>query len=276
MELLSLEISKSDNQNTYDKIRTLTTLRNNSIYIKINSNSNKTININYGTKYASNKKKNLEEIYSAIVKIIIEHIIQMSYNYFEQNYSYFDIEEVSEIKKEITEDIRGDIKLKIIIKDKIKDFRTHSKLINLEGFIKFRLKFIEDYGEQVVEKCIDNYLMKKEYNEFINVLKYFSEYDNEEDVIINVLYNNNKIQIYDEKMNKINYCMNQEISEAFDEISLQYHENIINVLLAMTPKKIIIHTPVEEIDSTSKNTIEILRKVFAKKAELCSGCKYCR
>lgn len=275
MELLSLEINRTENQHIYDIIKMLTDLKNNSIYIKIDSDNDDIININYGVNYLPNKKKCLEEIYTVIVNLIIEYAKQLSLTYLSENYSYFDIDEVRDIKKRIDEEINNDIKLNIIIRDKLKEFISLNKTINIDGFIKFRLKFISDYSKQAVEKCIDEYLMKKEYFELINVLKYFSDYDSTEDIIVNIMYNKNKLQIYDEDMKKINYHLSQEIAQEFDNANLQYDENIISILLAMSPKKIVFHISFEELDITNKNTIDIIKKVFGDKIEICKGCKYC-
>ncbi len=275
MELLSLEINRAENQHIYDIIKMLTDLKNNNIYIKIDSNNDDIININYGVNYLPNKKKCLEEIYTVIVNLITEYAKHLSLVYFSENYSYFDIDEVRDIERKIDEEISNDLKFSIIIRDKLKQFISLNRTINIDGFIKFRLKFIVDYSKQTVEKCIDEYLMKKEYFELINVLKYFSDYDTTENITVNIMYNNNKLQLYDENMKKINYHLSQEIAQEFENANLQYDENIMSILLAMSPKTIIFHILFDEIDIISKNTVEIIKKVFGDKIKICKGCKYC-
>jgi len=55
-----------------------------------------------------------------------------------------------------------------------------------------------------------------------------------------------------------------------------YDESVINILLNVSPKKIILHE--QKLDKGNKeavNTIEIIKKIFEGKIEMCKGCKYC-
>lgn len=276
MELLSLEINKTGNQRNYEQIKILTNLNDNNIYIKIDSKNKDLITINYGLNHVSYRKKGYEQIYTVIVNLIIGYVKNMSFDYLNENYSYFDDEEVKEIEDTIAEEINNDIKIKVVIRDRLKEFRGYSKTVNLDGFIKFRLKFLQEYAEKAVEQCIDVYLMKKEYSEFINALKYFSDYDSNEDISVNIFYNNNKLQIYDEALKKVSCFNNQETSREFDEISLKYDENIVSMLLALSPKEIIVHKIPEKTDERVKNTVEIINKIFLDKVVHCKGCKFCK
>lgn len=275
MELLSLEINKTGNQRNYEQIKVLTNLNDNNIFMKIDSKNKDLITINYGLNHISDKKKAYDEIYTVIVNLIIDYVKNMSFDYLNENYSYFDDGEVKEIENTIAEEINNDIKIKVVIRDRITEFRGYSKTVNLDGFIKFRLKFLEEYAEKAVEQCIDVYLMKKEYSEFINALKYFSDYDSNEDITVNIFYNNSKLQIYDENLKKVSCFNNQETSREFDEISYKYDENIVSMLLALSPEEIIIHKIPSETDIRIKNTVEIIDKIFLDKVVHCNGCKYC-
>ena len=150
--------------------------------------------------------------------------------------------------------------------------------LNINGFIKFRLKFINSYSQQVVEKCIDNYLIKKEYSNFINILKYFSEDDIESKENINILYKNGKLQIYDDNMKKISFITNVEFSKELEPSEIIYDESIINSIITISPKKIIIHLSnnYEAMNEICKNTIDIINKLFVDRIKFCTDCEYCR
>lgn len=275
MELLSLEINENENLEIVKNIEIITNLDESDINIEISSTEEGIIRIKYNTNDILNKKKCLESVIGKITKLLLEYTKKESCVYLEENYFYFDEEEYEEIKNTIEEEIENDIKIQLVIKNKFKEIIENSKSINLNGFIKFRLKFIGLYASQIVEKCIDNYLMKKEYLDFISVIRYISEVDEKDHDVVNIMYNNHKLQIYDSRMKKLNYIGNIEISQELDGKVFEYDELIINVLLNVSPKKIILHTNIEKGDVESENTIEIIKRIFESKVEICKGCKFC-
>ena len=275
MELLSLEINENENLEIVKNIEIITDIDESNINIEVSSTEEGIIRIKYYTKEILNKKNCFEKIVGRITKLLLVYTKQASCIYLEENYFYFDEEEFDEIRKTIEEEIDNDIKIQLVIKNKFKEIIENSKTINLNGFIKFRLKFIGLYASQIVEKCIDNYLMKKEYLDFINVIRYISDVDEKDHDVVNIMYNNYKLQIYDSHMKKLNYIGTAEISQELDGKVFEYDESIINVLLNVSPKKIIIHTNIEKGDVESENTIEIIKRIFENKVEICKGCKFC-
>ena len=199
----------------------------------------------------------------------------LNWDTLKESYFYFDEDEVGSIISDIEEEIDNDIKIHIIIKNKFKEVIEKSNSINLNGFVNFRLKFIKLYAEQVVERCIDSYLMKKEYMDFISIIKLISETDENQYDIVNVMLNNSKIQVYDKNMQKLNYLTNAEFSTELTSKST-YDETVINILLSVSPKKIIIHdAKIDKKNKEAYNTVDIIKRIFEGKFETCTGCKYC-
>ncbi len=275
MELLSLEINGNENVEITKNIEIITNLDNSDIEIEFSSTDEENIRIKYFTNETINRKDSLEKVVSKITKLLQGYTKHESCVYLEENYFYFDEDEFNEIRETIEEEVENDIKIQLVIKNKLKEVLENSKSINLNGFIKFRLKFISLYASQIVEKCIDNYLMKKEYLDFISVIRYISDADEKEHDTVNIMYNNHKLQIYDNNMRKLNYMGTIEISQELDGKILEYNELIINILLNISPKKIILHTNVEKGDEESENTIAIIKRIFENKVEICKGCKFC-
>jgi hypothetical protein len=89
------------------------------------------------------------------------------------------------------------------------------------------------------------------------------------------MFNNSKIQVYDKNMQKLNYLTNAEFSAELSTEST-YDESVINILLSVSPKKIILHdTKIDKKNKEAYNTVDIIRRIFEGKIETCSGCKYC-
>ncbi len=275
MELLSLELNENENHEVFNNIKIITNLDESDINIEISSTDEGNIRLRYFTDNKINKREYIEKIIGRITKLLIEYTKLESINVLKETYFYFDEEEVGSIISDIENEIDNDVKIKLIIKNKFKEILERSNLINLNGFINFRLKFIKLYAAQVVEKCIDSYLMKKEYMDFISIIKLISETEEAEYDLVNIMYTNDKIQVYDKNMKKMTYINNVEFSSDLVN-KVAYDESVINILLNVSPKKIILHE--QKIDKKNKeaqNTIEIIKKIFEGKIEICNGCKYC-
>jgi len=55
-----------------------------------------------------------------------------------------------------------------------------------------------------------------------------------------------------------------------------YDESVINILLSVSPRKIILHeSKMDKKNKEVQNTVEIIKKIFEGKIEICSGCRYC-
>lgn len=276
MELLSLELNINENKEIINNIKIITNLDESDIDIEISSVSDNNLSILYSTTDKLNKKKYLEKIIGKITKLITEFIKHESKKYFEENYFYFDEGEFGQLQESIEDEIENDIKIQLVVKNKLKEILENSKTINLNGFIKFRLKFINLYVSQIVEKSIDSFLMKQEYLDFLNIINYISETESKENDLVNIMYNKDKLQLYDSKMKKLNYISNVEISQELDGKVLIYDEFIVNVLLNISPKKIILHlTKVKGVNMEAKNTIDLIKRIFEGKVEICNGCKFC-
>ncbi len=278
MELLTLEIDKKDDLNYYKIISTLTNLQHKSMTATIHALNDSYDKIIYNIDNLNDIDDCKNEIISKINIIIRSYMVEEAFNYFEQGYFYFEDAEIDTIKEIIEEDMNSDIKINLILKVKINEYLENSSLINMSGFVKFRLKFIKDYVKQMVEKCIDNYLIKKEYTDFISMLKYFSEDDTEARENINIVINDGKLQIYNEAMEKITLISNVEFSEELEPSDIIYDESLINSIITISPKKIILHLSkdYENIDEINKNTIEIINKLFVDRIKFCMDCEYCK
>mgnify|MGYP000870034781 CR=1 FL=1 len=279
MELLSLEISENENKVVFNNIGIITNIDESDINIEIFPTSEGSIRIKYTTENKINKRMLVDKLISNITKLLIEHTKNESSIYLKENYFYFDDDEFEEIRVTIEDEIANDLKIQLIIKNKLNEIIENSNMINLNGFIKFRLKFINLYIIQIVEKSIDNYLMKKEYLDFMNIIKYITESEEKDYDFINILYNNNKLHVYDRNMEKITSIGNMENVEVARELDgkiFNYDESVINILLTVSPKHIKLHiNNVDKDDAEILNTIEIIKKIFSERIEFCSGCKFC-
>ena len=275
MELLSLELNENENHEIFNNIKIITNLDESDINIEISSTDEGNIRVRYFTDEKVKKREYIEIIVGKVTKLLVEYTKIESIKFLKENYFYFDEEEVYSIIADIEEEIDNDVKIQLIIKNKFKEILERSNLINLNGFINFRLKFVKLYAAQIVERCIDSYLMKKEYMDFISIIKLISDVDEGEYDVVNVICSNQNLQVYDKNMKKLTYISNAEFSTELNN-KIEYNESVINILLSVSPKKIILHEgKLDKKNKEAHNTVDIIKKIFEGKIEICKGCKYC-
>ena len=111
--------------------------------------------------------------------------------------------------------------------------------------------------------------------DFISIIKLISDSGENQYDVVNVMFNNNKFQVYDKNMQKLNYFSNVEFSAELNTEST-YDETVINILMSVSPKKIILHDlKVDKKNKEAYNTADIVKRIFEGKVEICPGCKYC-
>ncbi|MEW5954470.1 MAG: putative sporulation protein YtxC [Bacillota bacterium] len=157
---------------------------------------------------------------------------------------------------------------------KLNEFLCCNNKIMIEGFIKFRLKdYIGDL-QGVVDRAVDDFLLEREYQEFIQLLKYFVDIQEPRIDVVNVILKpGGTFKLFDEK----NQPISSEFLEGFVveliDSEINYEDLLISALITMAPKKIIFHFEQLNEMETMVNTI---KAVFTGRVSHCKGCTLCR
>lgn len=163
---------------------------------------------------------------------------------------------------------------KNIIVKKLIEYLETSNTIILEGFINFRLKdYISDL-EEIVDKAVDDFIMAKEYREFIRLLKYFVDIQTPKFEVINILvdYEGGYLLLDENKEEIADEYMKDAISEISEGVQLNNDDMLVSSLITLAPKKIIIHG----INNfKNKELIETIKSVFMGRFLICEKCEMC-
>lgn len=199
------------------------------------------------------------------------------------NYCYFNTSEKQEILNLALRIIRNDdknflnsifqIRRRNIIVRKLLDYFEGSNNLILDGFVNFRLKdYIKDL-EDIVDKAVDDFLMEREYKEFIRLLRYFVDIqDPKFDVIHIIVRYDSKYILLDEDRREItNECIQEFVNE-INEGEINYDDLLVSSLITLAPKKIIIHSAGQ---FRNKELLETIKNVFSGRVLICSGCETC-
>lgn len=200
------------------------------------------------------------------------------------DYYYFNINERVKIQNKIKDYIERETNKtidgnKLIHKKKFEiiqqfvDYLKTNAVININGFITFRLQDYILELQEIVGRAVEEFLMDKEYNEFIKLLKYFVEIQEAKiDTLNIVLEENSKYNLYDEYGNIVNDEYLNMIEMEMDNNNINYEDLLISSLITIAPNKIFIH----KIDNlTNIEIIQTITRVFVDKVTICDNCQWC-
>lgn len=194
-------------------------------------------------------------------KIVLNQI-HLEFFYFSKN-EQFDL--FNNAKKMLNmEDLN--LYKKKILQDYIRKYTLDNHKFNVNGFINFRISDYKNYIYSVLEEVIHNYIIEKEYIEYVNLLKDYVSVKQSQSEKIHLIYSNNESTLIDADGNIITTTNEKKY---LSDISFSKNDFILNSILSILPEKLIIHT------CKSDNFIQFLQSVFENRYELCFGCKLC-
>ncbi len=229
-------------------------------------------------KNISKIRQHISDIISDIIvnqidKKLIKKIIDKYYYYF----NFDEKQKIANIANSILDNDVNRETFKLVKKEKIfieiEDFLKDNETIDIEGFVNFRLRdFIGELSE-VVDRAVDEYLMQKEYDEFIGLLKYFVELQDSKIDVLNILVDKGgKFRFFDKDNNPITGKFLSDITIEFSGGELSDDDMLISTLIAMAPAKIYIHFA---NNIKNKEVLDTVEKIFSDRVFICNGCSLC-
>ena len=250
-------------------------------------NKNHIIKIFCEDEYYTEKTVNIFNIYLAniLYKIVISEFYKNEIEYFlNETYFFLKEEELIEIKSKCIDVMENEGKIadesavycinrKNNIIDKIILCLDQNKEINVNGFVRFRMRELISELEGIVDKIVEKYMAEKEYNEFIKLLKYFVDIQESKLDAINIIIEKDGNYIVQDNAGET--VLDQLLNELYDtnrSDAVSMEDIIISGLITNSPQKVIIHG-LE--NCLNLEFIETIKNVFCDRVEICDSCKTC-
>ena len=193
-----------------------------------------------------------------------------------QNYFYFDSNERKEIIN-LSFDIMSedfyktfDKKLNLVYTNLV-EYIDKNKSLFLGGFIHFRLKNYFNFLDDILSRSVNNYIIQKEYLEFVSLLRLYIESQSSNCNVVHLLYSNSESILLDENKEIINVYNFNLNAKYLSDINFSVNDYTLNTLLNLLPKKIFIHL----VDSNIDEFINTLQSIFENRVTLCLDCDIC-
>ncbi|EDS76287.1 putative sporulation protein YtxC [Clostridium botulinum C str. Eklund] len=216
-------------------------------------------------------------IYNIVVK---EFYREEIYSYLTDSYFFLKYDEMQKIMDRTIKILNNSEKItdedsiycmnkKNNIIKKIKECVDENSAININGFLTFRMKELRGDFESIVNKVVEKYVAEKEYDEFIKLLKYFVDVQENKIKEVNITIKEDGSYIIEDDNGKD--LMNDIIGELSGINSIedvQVDDLIISGLITYCPKNIIIH---RRKNSKNKEMINTIEKVFENRVKFCEN-----
>lgn len=188
------------------------------------------------------------------------------------NYFYFSTEEKKQIYNLCLTniDFSSSICMVNIISGAFYEYFAENKYVILDGFVNFKLKdFIKEL-DSVVDMCVNKFILDKEYNEFISLLKAYIQTTQSNSNIIHLIYKNQESILLDSSKNVIRFDNDFINQKYLSDISFSSNDFALNSLLTLLPKKLYVHLIDKEDDF-----INTLKLIFGSRIFICTDCDLC-
>lgn len=162
------------------------------------------------------------------------------------------------------------LSLREVIRGQILDYlHGHQELV-VEGFVRFRMKEYVQALMDILERAVDGFLLDREYQEFIRLLRYFVELQKPLlDEVHVVIRPSGLFRLLDSNHQVItNEYLEGEVAQLAEGV-VDYEDLLISALITMAPRRIVLHFRGHQAVS------ETLRNIFQSRVVSCPGCALC-
>lgn len=210
-----------------------------------------------------------ELIGEVVIEFYEEKILKQLINY---NYFYFDEYEKNKILENCMQLIEPEMyNTKLLDNKNIKEYVKENKAMILDGFVYFRLRAYLEYLDEVVDSGVNQFVIEKEYREFISLLRVYVESKVPEYNLLHLIYINGEFILLDEKRNIVSVSENIYNAKYLSDISFSSNDFALNTLLCLLPRRVEIHLIDDEDEF-----INTLKLIFEGRVTICKDCDICK
>lgn len=222
-----------------------------------------------------------QQLATALTRLIVtnwEHLLVKKLT--EQHYAYLQADERQVVLQRTELLLQSKEPLALVfperfqkIRAKLVEYLEQNNNLLIDGFITFRLQDYRSELCRVLEQAAEEYLMEKEYLEFIRLLRYFVEVQEPRLQKVHVvLIQPGVFQLYDANNNHVSQeYLDSVVMDLLDN-DMSYEDLLLSALITIAPLEVVLHVSDEEEDG---NIIKTVKNVFLERVKLCTGCQWC-
>jgi putative sporulation protein YtxC len=201
----------------------------------------------------------------------VRQIIQKKNHLMEDNWQMVINKALDYLNKGLGQ-VRGySVNRKTRLVNQILSCLDHSSVFDIEGFLRFRAQEYKSEVNKAVEYALDEYVIEKEYTDFILLLKHFVDSQKPQLECLHVgMTPQGKFHLYNNEGVKVTHQFLEDYQ--LDNVhELGYEDLLVSALISVAPRQITLHIRYEGY----KDTLKTIRSVFGDRVRDCQGCPLC-
>lgn len=145
-------------------------------------------------------------------------------------------------------------------------------VLNLDGFLLFRLGKYGAELKDMLEYAADEYTMDQQYKEFISLLRYFVYIQDSKIPVAHIIHKGgHQFLLLNDQLAPIETDnLDTTFRVEFPDKDYNLEDLIVSTLIAVAPERIVIHTREPELP-----VIRTISQIFEERAQVCSYCRIC-
>ncbi|MGE5588201.1 MAG: sporulation protein YtxC [Clostridia bacterium] len=153
---------------------------------------------------------------------------------------------------------------------KVLDYLDTASCLVLDGFVRFRLKWFVEELREAADAAVDDYMIEREYNEFIRLLKYFVDVQEPRiDEVHVVTRPGGLFRLLDSAGKVVDNDYLEGVAPDLVDVEVDYEDLLISALISVSPRKIVLHL------GRGEGVGDTIRRVFEGRVSVCPGCRLC-
>jgi len=206
--------------------------------------------------------------------VIIKKIVRDNYYYYNEDEKQVIFHKAKEILNPAGLNMYHQYERKEKVMQKILEYLDLNQDLIVEGFINFRLKEYQKELENIVNSAVDEFLLEKEYTEFIRLLTYFVEIQEPRLQKVQIIFKKGgKFALLDQEDQPVKHeCLDGLMIDLIAD-DINYEDLLISALITLAPQELILHI---EPEVAIGDAITTIRNVFGNRVTNCLGCEKCK
>ncbi|SFL14327.1 putative sporulation protein YtxC [Paenibacillus sp. 1_12] len=238
-----------------------------------------------GNQVRFSTKQQLEALYQLAAETAADWVIQDEEEkrlrqLIVHEFQYDKAEDIREIlsylKPELSEDRPEQLEMRtrrnLKVSQQLFALLKDSKDLNLSGFMRFRFHDYMQELREIVEYAVDEFLMDRQYKEFISLLQYFVYIQEAKIPFAHLIHKGgNEFELLNDRMENIDTSeTNATLTMELLEKDVNFEDLIVSTLISVSPQLIYIHTR-----DPDQQIIQTISQIFENRVELCEYCGLC-
>lgn len=227
------------------------------------------------------KKREASALYRTFGRVMAEFVLQdlkrdLITKCIRHKYRSFDPEELEKLESYCMDIIQEEAKApghqqkreakQSDVAERFSSYVAEHDFLHLEGFIRFRMKDYCAELEAVMDYAADEWLVERQYQEFISILKYFVCSQEIKRPAVHIYHcQGSEFVVLDEQFRPIETCADDRLVVETVDREINLEDMIISTLITVSPKTVYIHTKEPDMQ-----VIRTIRMIYEERAVLCT------